>query len=73
MTEDRPTGIGVTIGFTASVGNYQSVKVNVSVNDWKRDGESMDDAVERVYAYVEDQVSTRLEKTKREIAQSLKS
>lgn len=68
----EPTKVHVEIGFTANIGNFQSVKVNVGITDWKRDSDkSLDDAVARVYDYVEGQVAQRLDETKNAIAKEM--
>ena len=67
-----PTEIRVDIGFTANVGNYQSIKVSIGLTDWKRESDKdMDAAVTRVYNYVEDQLTARLEDTKRAISKEM--
>lgn len=70
--EQKATEIHVEIGFTANVGNYQSIKVNIGITDWQRPKDkNLDEAVARVYNYVEDQVTARLEETKRAIAKEM--
>lgn len=62
------TKIRVELSFTANLGNFQSVKVNVGIEDWKRDtDQSVDAAFERVYNYVESKLVEKLEQTKKEL------
>lgn len=62
------TKIRVELSFTANLGNFQSVKVNVGIEDWKRDtDQSVDAAFDRVYNYVETKLIEKLEQTKREL------
>lgn len=62
------TKIRVELSFTANLGNFQSVKVNVGIEDWKRDSDqSVDAAFDRVYNYVETKLIEKLEQTKKEL------
>lgn len=47
------TRVKVDLSFTRNLGNYESIKINVGVEDDVRDGETVDSATERVYAFVE--------------------
>jgi len=51
------------------LGNYESIKIGVGVEDDLRSGESVDAATERVYKFVEDKL---IQKT-REVEEELKS
>jgi hypothetical protein len=62
----EPQKIEVNLGFKATK-NFNSVSVNIGITDSRRSDESMDEAVERIYNYVEDQVTTRLNKTIKEM------
>ena len=63
------TKVRVELSFTANLGNYQSLKVSIGIEDWKRDtDESVDTALNRVYNYVEEKLVEKLEQTRNEIA-----
>jgi hypothetical protein len=47
------TRVKVDLSFTRNLGNYESIKINVGVEDDVRQGETVDAATERVYAFVE--------------------
>jgi hypothetical protein len=51
--ESNPTRVRVGLKFVKNLGNYESIHVDVGIEDFVRDKESVDDAFERVYAYVE--------------------
>jgi hypothetical protein len=51
------------------LGNYESIKINIGVEDSVREGESVDSATERVYAFVENKL---IEKT-REVEAEIKN
>jgi hypothetical protein len=60
------TRVKVDLSFTRNLGNYESIKIGVGVEDDLRDGENV--ATERVYKFVEDKL---IEKT-REVEEELK-
>ncbi len=51
------------------LGNYESIRINIGVEDDVRNGENVDSATERVYTFVENKL---IEKT-REVEQELKN
>lgn len=57
----------VGLKFVKNLGNYESVHVDVGIEDYVRDAETVDDAVERVYKFVE----TKLAEKVREIEEEL--
>jgi hypothetical protein len=63
------TKVKVDLSFTRNLGNYESIKIGIGVEDFVRDGENVDSATERVYAFVENKL---VDKT-REIEEELKS
>lgn len=62
------TKVKVDLSFTRNLGNYESIKISLGVEDTVRQGENVDTATERVYKFVEDKL---IEKT-REVEQELK-
>jgi hypothetical protein len=63
------TKVKVDLSFTRNLGNYESIKIGIGVEDDLRLGETVDSATERVYKFVEDKL---IEKT-REVEEELKS
>ena len=66
MTED--TKVTVTLGFTKNLGNFESLRVDIGIQDYVRKGETVNEATDRVYKFVEDKL---IEKT-REVEEELK-
>ena len=62
------TRVKVDLSFTRNLGNYESIKIGVGIEDDLRNGETVNEATERVYKFVEDKL---IEKT-REVEQELK-
>jgi len=64
--EKIPQKIEVNLGFKATW-NFQSVSVNIGITDFRHEDETMDQAVDRIYDYVEGQVLSKLDRTKKEL------
>lgn len=47
------THVRVELQYTRNLGNYESLKVLIGVEDFVRSGETADAATERVYKFVE--------------------
>jgi hypothetical protein len=62
------TRVKVDLSYTRNLGNYESIKIGIGVEDDVREGEHVDEATERVYGFVENKL---IEKTK-EVEDELK-
>ena len=62
------TRVKVDLSFTRNLGNYESIKIGVGIEDDIRSGENVDTATERVYKFVEEKL---IQKT-REVEEELK-
>ena len=58
--ENESTKVTVGLGYTLNLGNFQSLRIDISVSDNKRDGENTNDAFERVYAFVENKLTEKV-------------
>jgi len=63
------TNVRVELQYTKNLGNYESMRVSIGIEDFRRDGETIDEATERVYKFVED----KLERKMLDIAEDLKN
>lgn len=54
------TKIKVSLGYTLNLGNFQSLRIDIGIEDSKRDGEMTNDAFERVYKYVETKLAEKI-------------
>ena len=63
------TRVKVDLSFTRNLGNYESIKIGIGIEDDVRQGETVDAATERVYGFVE---SKLIQKTQ-EVEEELKS
>lgn len=63
------TKVKVDLSFTRNLGNYESIKIGIGIEDDVRQGETVDSATERIYAFVENKL---IQKTQ-EVEEELKS
>ena len=64
MTETR---VKVDLSFTRNLGNYESIKIGIGVEDDIRQGETVDSATERVYKFVEDKLIEKTQEIEEEL------
>lgn len=56
-----------TLGYTLNCGNFESLRVDVSVADEPRQNESVPDATDRIYKFVESQLSAKIKEAREEL------
>jgi hypothetical protein len=61
------TRVNVDLSFTRNLGNYESIKINIGVQDDVRQGENVDSATERVYAFVESKLIAKTREVEEEL------
>ena len=61
------TRVNVDLSFTRNLGNYESIKINIGVQDDVRPGETVDSATERVYAFVENKLISKTREVEEEL------
>ena len=69
VEERNETKVNVTLGYTLNLGNFQSLRVDLGVVDHVRDGETTNDAMDRVYDFVEAKVIQKVQEAKTEITE----
>jgi hypothetical protein len=67
--ENSKTKVTVSLGYTLNLGNFQSFRVDLGVEDSERDGESINDAFNRVYDFVEQKLVEKVKEAKTEMAE----
>ena len=65
--ENDNTKVSVTLGYTLNLGNFQSLRIDIGVVDNRREGETINDAAERVYEFVEAKVAEKVAEATAEI------
>lgn len=61
------TDVSVTLGYTLNLGNFQSLRIDIGITDFVRSGENTDQALDRVYEFVEKKVIEKVEEAKLEL------
>jgi hypothetical protein len=61
------TRVKVDLSFTRNLGNYESIKIGVGIEDDVRQGETVEAATERVYAFVENKLIQKTEEVEEEL------
>jgi len=69
VMENDSTKVNVTLGYTLNLGNFQSLRLDLGIVDSKRDGENVDEAFARVYKFVEDKLTEKIQEAKSEISE----
>ena len=60
VVNDAVTKVNVALGYTLNLGNFQSLRIDIGIQDSKRDGETTSEAFERVYSFVEAKLSEKI-------------
>lgn len=64
---NEETKVTVGLGYTLNLGNFQSLRIDISVTDNRREGENINDAFDRVYSFVETKVADKVREASAEI------
>ena len=65
--ENESTKVRVALGYTLNLGNFQSLRIDLEITDNKREGENTSEAFDRVYAFVEDRLSEKVQEASAEL------
>lgn len=61
------TVIKVDLAYTRNMGNYENLRINVGIEDYRRDGETTDTAMDRVYNFVESKLIEKMQEIEKEL------
>ena len=64
---NEDTKVTIGLGYTLNLGNFQSLRIDLSVTDSKREGENTNEAFDRVYSFVEAKLSEKVKEATSEI------
>lgn len=64
---NEDTKVTVGLGYTLNLGNFQSLRIDLSITDNKREGENTNEAFERVYSFVEVKLQEKVAEAQGEI------
>jgi ASC-1-like (ASCH) protein len=66
MTKQN-TNVRVELQYVRNLGNYESLRVAIGVEDFVRDGESVNEATDRVYEFVESKIIQKVSEMEEEL------
>jgi hypothetical protein len=61
------SSIRVDLQFTRNLGNYENIKIGIAVEDFKRPGESTNEATDRIYNFVETKLIEKVNEMEAEL------
>lgn len=61
------TNVKVDLQFTRNLGNFESLKVGIGIEDFQRQGETIDEATNRVYNFVEKKLMEKVNEIESEL------
>jgi hypothetical protein len=64
---EKGTQVRVDLSFTRNLGNFESIKIGIGVDDFVREGETVDAAADRVYKFVEDKLIQKTQEVEEEL------
>lgn len=62
------TNVKVDLQFTRNLGNYESLKVGIGIEDYQRQNETIDEATNRVYNFVEKKLMEKVNEIEAELS-----
>lgn len=65
--ENDSTKVNVTLGYTLNLGNFQSLRIDIGVIDSRRNSETIEEAFNRVYGFVEQKLISKVNEAKAEV------
>ena len=67
--ENSSAKVSVALGYTLNLGNFQSLRIDLGIEDSERDGENINEAFDRVYAFVEQKLTDKVKEASAEVSQ----
>lgn len=68
--EVSPTRVKVGLKFVRNLGNYENIHVDLGVEDYVRNEETVAQAMDRVYNFVEEQLIQRVQEIEADLSGS---
>jgi hypothetical protein len=67
--ENSRAKVNVALGYTLNLGNFQSLRIDLGIEDSERDEENISEAFDRVYAFVEEKLTEKVKEASAEVSQ----
>ena len=61
------TNVKVELQFTRNLGNFESVRIALGVEDWVRSGENTTTATDRVFKFVEEKLLEKVQEVESDL------
>lgn len=65
--EIKPTSVRIELQYVRNLGNYESIRVAIGVEDNVRMDENVNQATDRVYKFVEDKLIEKMSEIEKEL------
>lgn len=63
---NEDTKVRVALGYTLNLGNFQSLRIDLDITDSRREGETVGEAFDRVYSFVESKLAEKVREAQQE-------
>jgi hypothetical protein len=67
--ENEQTRVKVSLGYTLNLGNFQSLRIDIGIDEDRRESESVSEAFDRVYSFVEQKLIEKINEAKTEVGE----
>lgn len=67
--ENEQTRVKVALGYTLNLGNFQSLRIDLGIDEDRREGETVSETFDRVYSFVEQKLVEKINEAKSEIGE----
>lgn len=67
LINSKPTSVRVELQYVRNLGNYESLRVSIGIEDNVRVDENVNSATERVYKFVEDKLIEKVGEIEKEL------
>jgi hypothetical protein len=64
----NPTRVRVGLKFVRNLGNYESIHIDLGVEDYVRGTETVAEAMDRVYKFVEEQLIEKVQEVEEDVS-----
>jgi len=67
--ENENTRVKVSLGYTLNLGNFQSLRIDLGIDEDRKENETVSEAFDRVYSFVEQRLVEKINEAKTEMGE----
>ena len=67
--ENENTRVKVSLGYTLNLGNFQSLRIDLGIDEDRKENETVSEAFDRVYNFVEQRLVEKINEAKTEMGE----